>query len=319
MFRSFSPTRTSSGHTGSGGLPVDSAGGSSHWNGHGGSDGWHSDNWHGGNGHGGDWHGGHDDHWSHDHNDHWHGSWYPYHYYPYYNYGYSSWWGWPCSGLSIGFSYGSYCWPYSSYLTSYPYWGGGYTYYNPVSYAMSYPAYSPMDYGTTINNYYTGSEVSGVTGMGSMPGPVYVDNGYKPQPPQAAADDAATVYRSAANHGPMAWSDTATSIVNAMVGAPADQRASVAKRFLGRTPSGAWEATFEGRQDIENATELTCRGTGVTTAGGRPTIVVRVNHKVDALTPGQRLSVTGRLVEVSVDDSSNPGGVLVLEDSDVSW
>jgi len=310
MFRTFFPekSRPSSGPVGGGGGSV----GSQHWDGHGG-------NWHG-DGHGGDWHGDgwHGNNWhdGHGHDDHWH-SWYPYHSYPYY-YNSCGWWGWPYAGFSIGFSYGSYCWPYSSYLSSYPYWGG-YTYYNPVSYAMSYPAYGPMDYGgTTINNYYTGSEVSGVTGTGmsALPSAVYVDNGYKPQPP---ADDAATVYRSAANHGSMAWADTATSIVNAMVGDPADQRASVAKRYLGRTPGGAWEATFEGRQDIENATELTCRGTGVTTAGGRPTIVVRVNHKVDALTPGQRLSVTGRLVEVSVDDSSNPGGVLVLEDADVSW
>ena len=117
----------------------------------------------------------------------------------------------------------------------------------------------------------------------------------------------------------MAWSDTAASIINALVAAPGDQRHVTAKQYLGRTPVGAWEATFEGRQDFDGATELTCRGTTVTSTGGRPTIVVRMNKTVGAITPGQRVSITGRLTEVSVDDSSNPGGMLVLEDAQVSW
>jgi hypothetical protein len=302
MFRTFFPSHPSGGGSstgGGGGGPVGVS--SHHW------DGGHGDR-HGDGWHGGDWHG-HDGHWSHGHHDdHFHGSFFigfgwPY----YYPYSYSS-----CWPYSYSLYYGSsWCWPYSGYYPSY---------YNPVSYAMSYPTYAPMDYGgygTTINNYYNTAPAGdpGVA-MGAA-APSYADNGaFKPAPP---ADDTATVYRSFVNRGQMAWSDTATSIINAMVGAPADHRAAVAKQYVGRTPTGAWEATFEGRQDVENATELVCRGTGTTTTGGRPTIIVRVNHKVDALTPGQRLSVTGRLVEVSVDDSSNPGGVLVLEDADVSW
>ncbi len=117
----------------------------------------------------------------------------------------------------------------------------------------------------------------------------------------------------------MAWSDTAASIVNSTLIAPADQRTAAAKQFLGKTPVGAWEVTFEGRQDIDGATELTCRGTTATNTGSAPTVVVRVSHNVADLKPGQRLSVTGRLTELSVDDASNPGGMLVLENGDVSW
>jgi hypothetical protein len=135
-----------------------------------------------------------------------------------------------------------------------------------------------------------------------------------------AGDDMATVYRSNRDRGAMAWSDTAASIIDAVASAPADQRHAAAKQFLGRTPTGAWEVTYDGRQDFEGGiTDLTCHGTTATSSGGKPTIVVRVNHAVGALLPGQRLSVTGRLTELSVDDSSNPGGLLILEDGNVSW
>jgi hypothetical protein len=257
---------------------------------------------------------------------------YPYYYGGYYGYGgYCGWnWGWNwCWGWNWnwwgcgGYPYcGSYCYGYPTY---YPRYCGYYGYcYNPIGYSLVYPSYAyPLDYGsTTINNYYADPQPTD----GSAPGAMLPDyHSYSsqaqtitsPRLPSPPGEDTATVYRSTADHGQMAWSDTAASIVNAMVATAADQRAAVAKQYLGRTPSGAWEVTFISRQDVEGATELTCRGNTPTTTGNCPTIVVRVNHTVQAVDVGQTLSVTGRLTELSVDDANNPGGLLVLENADV--
>jgi len=207
-----------------------------------------------------------------------------------------------CSDFSVGFSFGnSWCYPRYPYASTcyYP----GYSLY-PTGYA--YPVYPYA--GTSVSTFYAdypapmSDQVAAITAL-----------------PAAPAGDMATVYRSNSDHGPMAWSDTAASIVNSTLVAPADQRNAAAKQYLGKTPAGAWEVTFEGRQDVDGATELTCRGTTATSTGATPTVVVRVNHNVADLKLGQRLSVTGRLTELSVDDASNPGGMLVLENGEVSW
>ena len=117
----------------------------------------------------------------------------------------------------------------------------------------------------------------------------------------------------------MIWSDTAASIVNTMTTATADDRAKTARMYLGRTPVGAWEATFDSRQDSAGGTELICHSTATTANGQRPTIVVRVGRDVGQLQPGQRVSITGKLTELSVDDAGNPGGLLVLDNGNVSW
>jgi hypothetical protein len=299
-----------------------------------------SGHWH--DGHGGFGHGFHGDHDGFGHHDHFHSSFVfstGFVFAPTLPWCGSRWgWGWGsgwgCSNFSVGFAFGDpwcYSYPsYSYYPSYYPRYSGYYSScYNPIGYSLEYPTYayaypvyptyaydtSPLyaDYsvGTDYHSYSTQGQV--YTTDGNMPSPAVA------RPAIPAGDDAVTVYRTTRDKGPMAWSDTATSIINALVIAPADQRHATAKQFLGRTPVGAWEATFEGRQDFDGVTELTCRGTAVTATGGKPTIVVRVNRTLGAIEPGQRLSVTGRLTEVSVDDSSNPGGLLVLEDADVSW
>jgi hypothetical protein len=217
-------------------------------------------------------------------------------------FGWSSCWG--CSDFSVGLCFGdSWCYPHYGYCS--PCYYPGYSLYSP---GYAYPVYPYA--GTSIINYSTGSDFQAPTPeVGAEAAAL----------PAAPAGDMETVYRSSSDHGPMAWSDTAASIVNSTLLAPADQRIAAARQYLGKTPAGAWEVTFEGRQDVEGATELTCRGTTATSTGSQPTVVVRVNHNVGDLKPGQRLSVTGRLTELSVDDASNPGGMLVLENGDVSW
>jgi hypothetical protein len=266
-----------------------------------GSSSWHND---------GHWHGD-----SHSHDDHFHVA---------IGIGFGWGWGWGCGwwpySYYCGYPYYGYPWYYGSYLYSYPYWGPG-PYYTT---GYPYPAYAPVDTGGTIINSYD-------TGMPMYSSDPAVPSDYHqlatPQPGEPGAvkpaaptaDDTSTVYRTSKHVGTMAWSDTATSIVNTVAAATPEQRAGLAKQYLGRTTVGAWEVTVESRQDSPSGTELLCRATAPTNTGAHPTVFVRVNKTLGDIKPGTRLSVTGRLTELSVDDGTNPGGVLVLEDAEVSF
>lgn len=276
------------------------------------------------------WHG---SHWRHDrhhswrHRDRWSISFSlaPSLYYstwrPFYGYGTSlyytpSYWG------SSYYSY-SYSDPLC-YTTRYSY------YRSPLTYSLSYPIYEPAYSSTTYIYTDDGSYSQGYADgllSGTYRGQLldysskaavdyraYATPSYEPAP---AIDEAIVVYGASSARGTLAWSDTPISIVNDVLRSA--DRARVAQRYLGKSVQGAWEVTLDQARALDNGVELTCRGMADSGTGARPTIIVVVPRGVGDLVPGQRLSVTGRLMELSVNDPQHPGGMLVLEDGDVSW
>lgn len=131
-----------------------------------------------------------------------------------------------------------------------------------------------------------------------------------------------TIYRASDYGGTLAWSDSPTSILYAISSASRDARAEAAGQFLGRSPAGAWEVTYEKWRRTAVGPELTCRAALPNEAGWRATVVVRLKDSsidpVERLRAGQRLSISGFLSELTVDDPNHPGGILILDDARMS-
>jgi hypothetical protein len=279
------------GHSSATSLSVDSrvAAATHGFNAHSGHDDFHHDFWH----HDGHSHDGHHDHHDHDTFFISAGIWWPF----------GWWYGYPW------YSYPYY--PYYPYYYGYPY-GDGYPYGYPVGYGTGYPL-CPTD-GSTIINYSNQEDTPAMASEQS-------DNDYRAyssqvQSPAPSTAESVTVYRSNRDNGAMAWSDTAASIVNTMV--YSTDRAKTAQQYLGRTPTGAWEVMFQSSNEYKGGTELVGTGITPTGSGQQPTIIVHMTGNASGFTAGERLSVTGRLTEVSVDDPDYPGGMLLLENGNVS-
>lgn len=128
----------------------------------------------------------------------------------------------------------------------------------------------------------------------------------------------ATIYRDDSVRGHLRWSATATSIINEIAAAPLQDRAYNAAEFLGRAPVGAWEATFVSARAVQDGFEIMCHGTLMTRSGSLPTLFIRVEKNEPNLKRGDRLSISGRIVEISVDHPDYPSGLIRLEDGKVS-
>lgn len=131
-----------------------------------------------------------------------------------------------------------------------------------------------------------------------------------------------TIYRASDYGGTLAWSDSPTAIVYAVTSASRDDRADAAGKFLGRSPAGAWEVTYEKWRRTALGPELTCRAALPNEAGWRATVLIRLKDSaidpVERLRAGQRLSISGFLTELSIDDPNHPGGLLILEEGKMS-
>jgi hypothetical protein len=131
-----------------------------------------------------------------------------------------------------------------------------------------------------------------------------------------------TIYRASDFGGTLAWSDSPSSILYTVASASRDARADAAGNFLGRSPAGAWEVTYEKWRRTAIGPELTCRAALPNEAGWRATVVIRLKDAaidpVERLRAGQRLSVSGFLSELTIDDPNHPGGLLILEDGKMS-
>jgi len=296
------------------------------------------------------WHGGHDRHESHwgrrnswRHHDH--SNWsigfsfgpsYSYGYWPSYSYSrpvlyssysYSPWY----SGWST--RYYSYSDPLCiSYRPSSSYW---WYYRRPLSYSLIYPVYDTTTYVTYDTPVYTetatylyGSTIpsySSTTTILDYSAKLPADyRAYTTQSQPAAstysvpaAEEPVIVYQASRQSGEMVWSDTATSIVNSLLNS--SERGGEAQRYLGKSIAGSWEVTLESARQTDTGMELTTRAMAAAGTGVRPTIVVNIRRVEAGLQPGQRLSITGRLSELTVNDPENAGGLLVLDDADVSW
>lgn len=127
-----------------------------------------------------------------------------------------------------------------------------------------------------------------------------------------------TIYRASDYGGTLAWNDSPTNIVAAVSHAAQDARAQAAGQFLGRSPAGGWEVTYEKWRRTAVGPELTCRAALPNESGSRATIILRLKDTsidpVERLRAGQRLSISGFLTELSVDDPNHPGGLIVLEE-----
>lgn len=323
---------------------------------HRGPDRWHNDwhhDWHN------DWHRGWDDRHYYRPYDHHHSHWNfdfvfaaPFGYgATYYDSGYSFGLGFGSSSfaLSAGYGYGYYH-PYRSYYYSDPLFiSSGYC-GSPLRYSLLCPTtYTYIDpYPTTTTYIYTQPSTTVVYAdpyssdyaaqpldtvapkadfhdyaSPAMAGEVYVNNGFTPNP-AAAAQTALprtigqpTVYKATSSQGAMAWSDSPAAIVNAL--SASQNPAQDSQRYLGRLLPGGWEATLENKRTTADGTELICRGTTATGTGTRPTILVRISRDASTIQPGQRLTVIGRLTELSLNDPDNAGGLLVLSEGDANW
>ncbi|HYE61517.1 MAG TPA: hypothetical protein VD997_05945 [Phycisphaerales bacterium] len=286
----------------------------------------------------------HDHHWGHHH-----------HHYNTWRHRHNDWW----IGFSFGPSYSYSSWtPYYGwgtplyYSSSYSPWHRrwcGPTYYTysdplclsssytyswyyqrPLTYSLIYPAYETTSiyYDTpayTETTYYYGSTIPSYSSStlldysAKLPADYRAYAGTYTEPTYSAPADQepVIVYQATRDAGEMVWSDTPTTIVNSLLNS--GDRGREAQRFLGRTVAGAWEVTFESARRTADGMELTTRGTMDAGTGVRPTILVNLQRVESGLEPGQRLSITGRLVELSVNDPENAGGLLVLDEADVSW
>jgi len=239
----------------------------------------------------------------------------------------------PWRGYFWTHDYYDYCRP-TTYLYDcslyYPFRSLSYTptvvnYYSSPIYVVGSGSTSGGYAGTAYGDLYNTSLYDDSSGRGSSDnarGGSLTLPGLSELPPVAGdegAASAATVFRATQDQGPMDWSVTATSIINAVMSAAPNQRARTAAKFLGRTPVGAWEVTVEDAPLEGQTGQMMCRSAVETQGGQRPILLIRTVGAVGGLERGQSLRIRGRLVELCVDDPSYPGGLLVLEDADVSW
>jgi hypothetical protein len=286
----------------------------------------------------------HRDSWRHHNSHHHHSSWLSFSFGPSYSYGY-----WPSYSYSRPLLYSSYSYsPWSSsycapryytysdplcvsYRPSYSYW---WYYQRPLSYSLIYPAYDTTTYisyetpvytetatylyGTDIPSYSSSTTILDYSAKLPTDYRAYVTTESAPTySAPAASEEPIILYQATRDGGEMVWSDTPTSIVNALLNST--DRGREAQRFLGKSIAGAWEVTLENARRTETGMELTTRGTTAAGTGVRPTIIVNLRRVELGLETGQRLSITGRLSELTVNDPENAGGLLVLDDADVSW
>jgi hypothetical protein len=208
-----------------------------------------------------------------------------------------------CTPYYNHFFLSQYCAPTAFYST--PSWS--YTYLDN--------GYAGTDYGsgvTSIVGDYGADTAPAASYSGSYP--MYVESpslGERGAPVEAPAGP--TIYRASTVGGVLEWSDTAASIADDLLSASTADRTNQAARFLGQTVRGGWEATYDSDRQAGGVREIICIATGQTASGAHPIIVVQVPSTDQPFRVGQRLTVTGRLIEMSVDDPSAPGGRLVLE------
>lgn len=248
---------------------------------------------------------------------------------------------WPYySGSSLGFSlftYGSSS-RYSGsffYSTSLPLYTSS-TYYNTGFYDTGTPWYSASS-PSAVETFRTDTSPSlsqavstpADTGTGAIR---VLTDAAPPAAAGAVANSAGfssthkpasvTIYRASDYGGTLAWNDSPTNIIYAVTSAQRDSRGEVAGQFLGRSPGGAWEVTYEKWRRTAIGPELTCRAALPNEAGWRATVIIRLKDAaidpVERLRAGQRLSISGFLSEVSIDDPNHPGGLLILEDGKMS-
>jgi hypothetical protein len=201
-------------------------------------------------------------------------------------------------------------------------------YHRPLTYTLTYPIYTTPYFSSTTTYIYDSGSYSQGYADGLLQGltqgqlldykPLPSERGYvAPYEPAPAMEEPIVVYGASGPNGELRWSDTAASIVNDVL--YSTDRARAAQRYLGRSIQGAWEVTLESKQDVGRGVELVCRAITPAANGEPPTIIVNVPRAVGDLEPGRRLSVTGRLMELSVNDPQFAGGLLVLDEGDVSW
>lgn len=205
--------------------------------------------------------------------------------------------------------------------------------YVSVSYSTGW--HWGVSIGTTWGDRWCGWD-SGLHGCAVYvdPDPIYVYTAppiYQPvvYQPEVGADQpvyvssepvpaAGTFYRAEGDLGAMDWSVMPHGIISAVYGAPASQRAGVAAQYLARRPAGAWQVTFESQQETQAGYVVRCRAVAASAIGDEPVVELILPEALSGMRPGKMLSVTGLLVELSVDDPENPAGVLTLRDARVS-
>jgi hypothetical protein len=158
------------------------------------------------------------------------------------------------------------------------------------------PAYvqAPVTYGT-IGAVQTYTNDTGGSFVSPAPSPVVV------------------TYRASASGGVMDWADTPARIMASVTNASESERARVAARYLGRSIAGAWELVFEKAESAGNRTMLICSARGVSNVPS-PLVALLVDEVPGNLREGAVLTVSGRLVEITMGDSGTPEGLLVLDE-----
>lgn len=128
-----------------------------------------------------------------------------------------------------------------------------------------------------------------------------------------------TLFQSEAMAGVMSWTDTPSIIVRSMLQETPAKRSDVAANYLGKVPAGGWDVGFEQERVVSGVHELWFRGLEMDNLGRRALIVLRPKGEVPHLYPGQRMTVTGRLSGLCVDDPMEPLGTLILDEGSIKF
>jgi hypothetical protein len=137
--------------------------------------------------------------------------------------------------------------------------------------------------------------------------------------PLPAPAPVATVYRASGDLGEMSWSAVPSGIIDAVAGALPSQRAVVAAQFLARRPAGSWQVIYEDQTYTPDGVVVRTRALNASRLGAEPAVILVVPQLLSNVQPGAVLTVTGRLTELTIDDTSYPGGVLTLADARVGF
>lgn len=137
--------------------------------------------------------------------------------------------------------------------------------------------------------------------------------------PEPVFSPTPTYYRATDIGGVLGFEDEPGTLVAELRALSGDARGARAEDILGRTPAQPWSVTFEGVQERGGVRELRARAVAADSRGYRPTVILRSFPEMGRLPIGRVGRVTGRLVEVCVDDPAYPGGYLVLEDGAMQW